>query len=575
MSVLQSTQKELRYLKRKNLEQEATIVGNYYRDIIRSYGIDCIYWKLDTGKFDELKRVIDQNTVLKQAYGYDMQPDYKISAEMVTYMEVEQDIFQLQKYGLNPNTDVNFYFDRTGFACDLATKLGQYKEYKIEEKEVVCEVPACTDEITTYIDPETGENLGSAYVSASVFPYNIGLGYAEDFKCEMLSGKLSAMINGYVVGEEHTVVCDPYVHTDFKVELPTNEYICRSFKNQIKTDDYLQILPFLTFKVDRNVVDVDPITKKENVKYILHGKIHGAVLFYDIMKVGKYLEMIHPEVGDVVAIDFPDDKNRETYEITECFDKQLTQDGISPLLHKYIWKCKARRRIDSYDNISQQEDDDRRQEQMDFESFKLEEVAKKKSLYHDNEDAAYGGYDNDQVKYDQRQNKHEKERHDLTFIDNGQMIHIMDFACGSKLLTDGYDLLFQNAKGTYDVVAMLEHRPVVNAAVFSSNTKWLKASKDCITFTNIQGQTTKLADNDEADTKTLQLCLNDMFNTTDDSEGINKHGDNFIKFKGCRSVLFATAYGLFAKLENSEKLYCVVNRNDWDTIDKIVEEDAD
>jgi len=59
MSVLQSTQKELRYLKRKNLEQEATIVGNYYRDIIRSYGIDCIYWKLDTGKFDELRRIID------------------------------------------------------------------------------------------------------------------------------------------------------------------------------------------------------------------------------------------------------------------------------------------------------------------------------------------------------------------------------------------------------------------------------------------------------------------------------------------------------------------------------------
>ena len=71
MSVLQSRQKELRYLKRKNLEQEARIVGNYYRDIIHSYGIDCTYYKLDTSKFDELKRVIDMNTVLKQAYGYD------------------------------------------------------------------------------------------------------------------------------------------------------------------------------------------------------------------------------------------------------------------------------------------------------------------------------------------------------------------------------------------------------------------------------------------------------------------------------------------------------------------------
>lgn len=571
MSVLQSTQKELRYLKRKNLEQEARIVGNYYRDIIRSYGVDCTYYKLDTSRFDELKRIIDQNTVLKHAYGYDTTPDYSISANMITYMEVEQDIFQLQKYGLNPNTDVNFYFDRTVFACDLATKLGQYKEYKLEEKEVVCEVPACTDEITTFIDPDTGETRGSAYVSASVFPYNIGLGYAEDFRCDMLSGKISAMIDGYVVGEEHTVVCDPYVHTDFKAEMPSNEYICRSFKNQIKNDDYLQILPFLTFKVDKNVVDIDPRTGKEKVKYILHGKVHGAVLFYDIMKVGKYLELIHPDVGDVVAIDFPDDKNRETYEITECYDKQLTQDGISPLLHKYVWKCKARRRIDSYDNIPQQEDDDRLREKMELESFQLEEVAKKKALYLDKEDAAYGGYDNDQQLYDSKQRKHDAERADMTYIDNGQAVHIMDFACGSKLVTDGYDLIFVNAKGTADIVAMLDHKPTVDAAVFSSATKWLKATKDCITFTNIEGQTTTLADNDEADTKTLQLCLNDMFSTTDDAESINKHGQNFIKFKGCRSVLFATAYGLFAKLENSEKLYCIVQRNDWDAIDAVAQ----
>jgi len=80
-------------LKRKNLEQEAKIVGNYYRDIIRSYGVDCTYYKLDTSRFDELKRIIDQNTVLKHAYGYDTVPDYSISADMITYMEVEQDIF--------------------------------------------------------------------------------------------------------------------------------------------------------------------------------------------------------------------------------------------------------------------------------------------------------------------------------------------------------------------------------------------------------------------------------------------------------------------------------------------------
>ena len=63
---------------------------------------------------------------------------------------------------------------------------------------------------------------------------------------------------------------------------------------------------------------------KNKYKYILNGKIHGNVLFYDIKSLGKYIEKIHPSVGDIVTIDFPDEKNREKYEITECFDKQLT-----------------------------------------------------------------------------------------------------------------------------------------------------------------------------------------------------------------------------------------------------------
>lgn len=71
MSVIQSTQPELRYLKRQNLENEARVVGNYYRDLIRSYGVDCVYRKLDTSGFGEFKLDVDRNSLLKQAYGVD------------------------------------------------------------------------------------------------------------------------------------------------------------------------------------------------------------------------------------------------------------------------------------------------------------------------------------------------------------------------------------------------------------------------------------------------------------------------------------------------------------------------
>lgn len=65
MSVIQTQQHEIRYLKRQNLEQEARIVGNYFRDLIRSYGVDCTYYKLDTSDFENYKGIIDQNTILK------------------------------------------------------------------------------------------------------------------------------------------------------------------------------------------------------------------------------------------------------------------------------------------------------------------------------------------------------------------------------------------------------------------------------------------------------------------------------------------------------------------------------
>lgn len=93
MSVIQSTQPELRYTKRQNLENEAKIVGNYYRDLIRSYGVDCTYHKLDKSEFANFKNTIDRNTVLKQAYGYNITPDYSMSAHTLTYMEIENDIF--------------------------------------------------------------------------------------------------------------------------------------------------------------------------------------------------------------------------------------------------------------------------------------------------------------------------------------------------------------------------------------------------------------------------------------------------------------------------------------------------
>lgn len=266
----------------------------------------------------------------------------------------------------------------------------------------------------------------------------------------MLSGKFQAILTGYDpenLDQEYTMVCDPYEHVDFNVKFPVNKDLYRSMKRVIENDDYLETLLYLTYKIKKVKVGEVGEDGSEQFKFYLVGKLHGSVLFYDTDALGKYAELIHPMVGDVVEIDFPDEKSREKYEITECFDRQISQDGINPLLHKYIWKCKARRYVNAGEDGAppSSEADERIEEMHRLDQTISEEVAEDVSFYPDQEDAAYGGYDGVIDRYDKDAPKPTHEKYD--FIDDGTAVDIHRFACGSKLVTNGYELLFINGKG--------------------------------------------------------------------------------------------------------------------------------
>lgn len=542
-------------MKRKNLENEARVIGNQYRDIIRAYGVDCIYNKLNTAVFDNYKMVIDQNLILERAYGCRTTPDYECSAKMLTYMEVEQDIFQLQKYGLNPNTDVNFYFDATDFACALATKLGQYQEYNIDEVTFDCEVPDCNSDVTVIHDPYTGEVAASAYVSADVFPYQLGLGYAERFTCELLSGKLSVEIPEYEYDKDYQIVCDPYEHTDFEVEFPANPDLYRSLKHRYKNDDYLQPLIYLDYRVSHIAAGIDHLGQPV-YKNILHGRIHGSILFYNLFKIGKYLDKIHPDVGDIVRIDFPDEENAEKYEITDCYDKSLQTDGISPLLHKYIWKCKARRYINNHDDLDVSEADQRLQEKLDVEAKIDEAAAKKISVYENKEDAAYGGYDGPEIVHDKEAKDISRQAKTHEILDADTAIDIYRFRAGSRIVTDGFDLYFMTYDGDAVKVTLSDRPMLVNQVYVESGLKYLKASADSLVFINLEGEVFRIVEDEEAQAAEIELCLTSLLDRSLETDQINTtEYNNFFVFKNCKTMLWATEEHLFCKLESNGKLY--------------------
>lgn len=535
---------EVRFMKRKNLEEEARIVGNYYSDLIRNYGIDCIYHKLDTSVFGNFKGIVDKNIILKHAYGQNDSPDYSCSAMMITYPEVHQDLFNLQKYGYVPQAEIDFNFDAKQFACDLATKCGQLKEYKIKELDIAIEVPSNDDKAS--------------------FPFAIDFGPRWQFECGILSGKLSVELPWYEnYDEEHEIICDPYEHTDFELSFPKNSDLYASLQYKICSDSYIDSLIFLKYSIKKIAYGKDE-NGNTLFKSMLIGKARGSILFYDINAIGKYLELIHPEVGDIIVIGFPDDASREQYEITDCYDKSLQNDGISPLLHKYIWKCKAKRHVNSYEDIGDEhnEANERLEEKLKYDQVVEEEITKKISLYDEGDQEAYGGYDGTIPGYDkEKPSPYVAMKFD--YLGEDEIMDIMQFECGSRLVTNGYDLVFITAPsgeqpGDGYVLATTDHEVTVHEAYFESGLRWLKASKEKLVFVNIEGDSITLAEDEFATEGEIQLCLNDLNEKTLDVGDINKMNQNFLKFKGCRSYMWATQHHLFAKLESNDQLYKLV-----------------
>lgn len=359
---------------------------------------------------------------------------------------------------------------------------------------------------------------------------------------------------------EQTVVCDPYEHADFKVSFPKNSDLYYSLKHTIQNDKYLETMLFLTFTVDK--VDLGG----GESKYVLHGKTHGSVLFFDLDQLGKYSERIHPAIGDIVEIDFPDENNREKYEITDCFDKQLTPDGINPLLHKYVWKCKARRYVNSYEEGAPEsnEADKRLVEKNDYDAVVQEQAAENVSKYEDidpdkniSQDAVYGGYDGVVDRYDKQGAAVNHVKYD--FIEGVQCLDIMRFGCGSRLVTDGYEIVFVTSGGDAYVVAQGGHAPVVKACTFESGTRWLKASDSQVVFVNVEGESCVIVTEAQPGMATAEISIDDMYaSTVEPGESANVNGDSFIKFNGTRTLMFATQTGLFAKLAEFGKTYQLV-----------------
>ena len=125
------------------------------------------------------------------------------------------------------------------------------------------------------------------------------------------------------------------------------------------------------------------------------------------------------------------------------------------------------------------------------------------------EDAVYGGYDSVIDEYDKQTPTPYYEKYD--FIDDGTAIDLIRFASGSRLVTNGYDLIFMNRHGDFYQITTNSITLPNSACVFEQNLRWLKATDAEVVFINVEGESTAIACDIIATQGQLEFCLNSLF----------------------------------------------------------------
>lgn len=157
--------------------------------------------------------------------------------------------------------------------------------------------------------------------------------------------------------------------------------------------------PFEDDLVDCHLhLEIVSILRDRENRIRIMGGIRGEVIYYDTEVVGKYINKIGPEVGDLIDIHVPDESGldniyHQKYEVVQVI--QANNEGyMNPFLRTNIYEMSLR----AYVASGQEEPNAPTQSQVELQdkldliNTATEEAVKKVSCYEDFEDNVYGGY---------------------------------------------------------------------------------------------------------------------------------------------------------------------------------------
>jgi hypothetical protein len=268
------------------------VLRKNYEDIIRMYGVDLQYFRKFNTFFQD-----DSENMANMIYGEDTTAEYYISGMVRAFLNIENYNWQFNMMGIEAAEQITINIGIEDFRCRFATLVGKTSGQ-------VFEVPV------------TGSLVSNEYRGVIDIPefYAVVEGEIPD------NLKLK---NVPVYMQERSINSQFYQ----SITHVTNLYpITGGLTGDLIEDD---CIPF----------KVSGLLKGELTYHTLDN-IENSPTWNIAPQVGDYFRLVYGEI-------------EEEYEINQIVDRVLTnQNGINPLLGKYIFQCIATRRASSHEEFN-------------------------------------------------------------------------------------------------------------------------------------------------------------------------------------------------------------------------------
>lgn len=300
---LNPKQNYVQFMSQANLAAQQKLAKGYYQQLIRMYGVTVKYFRRNYEFFDP-NGLLNAASNVDWTYGYDSEYTYGNETEMIGYIEMGNDAFIFSMIGADSEQDGKIYFTKEQFELDMLDAVGT---------------------VTS--------GLFSTSFDVDIEGFTGDYNHTENFDAFDITFEdtLNFINSGVVSGSISPTISD--IHTQINDDINgVKSYVHNWIVQGSINGDYIGTLDAdgdgtVTVTASGNLTYNRPATDAESNGW-----------------------KIAPQVGDFIRITFGDGTT-EDYIFTQVTDRDLQNDGISPFLGKFVWKCQFTRRDFSHEAV--------------------------------------------------------------------------------------------------------------------------------------------------------------------------------------------------------------------------------